>query len=59
MGIMMLAMMSLYSRDSLHRMNALKTALTTLISGTAVLAFCAERADCPAAARGCWWAWAA
>jgi len=39
MGIMMLAMMSLYSRDSLHRMNALKTALTTLINGTAVLAF--------------------
>lgn len=39
MGIMMLAMMSLYSRDSLHRMNALKTALATLINGTAVLAF--------------------
>lgn len=39
MGIMMLAMMSFYSRDSLHRMNALKTALTTLINGTAVCTF--------------------
>lgn len=39
MGIMMLALYSLFALDSLPRMNALKTWLSVLISGVAVLTF--------------------
>ncbi|MFC3532606.1 sulfite exporter TauE/SafE family protein [Vogesella facilis] len=41
MGIMMLALYSLFALDTLTRMNALKTWLSVLISGVAVLAFIA------------------
>jgi uncharacterized protein len=39
MGIMMLAVLSLLGMSDIHRMNALKTALATLINGIAVIAF--------------------
>ena len=39
MGIMMLALYSLFALDSLTRMNALKTWLSVLISGIAVITF--------------------
>lgn len=41
MGIMMLALYSLFALDTLTRMNALKTWLSVLISGVAVLTFIA------------------
>lgn len=50
MGIMMLALYSLFSLDTLTRMNALKTWLSVLISGVAVLTFIvADLVDWPAA----------
>lgn len=50
MGIMMLALYSLFALDTLTRMNALKTWLSVLISGVAVLAFVvAGIVDWPAA----------
>jgi uncharacterized membrane protein YfcA len=39
MGIMMLAVLSLLGMTDIHKMNALKTALTTLINGVSVAAF--------------------
>jgi uncharacterized protein len=39
MGIMMLAVLSLRGMTDIHRMNALKTFLATLINGVAVVAF--------------------
>jgi len=39
MGIMMLAVLSLLGMSDIHRMNALKTLLATLINGVAVVAF--------------------
>jgi uncharacterized membrane protein YfcA len=39
MGIMMLAILSLIGMTDIHRMNALKTALATLVNGIAVAAF--------------------
>ncbi len=44
MGIMMLAVLSLLGRSELHRMNALKTVLSTVINGMAVAVFIAARA---------------
>jgi uncharacterized membrane protein YfcA len=44
MGIMMLAVLSLLGMTDIHRMNALKTALATLINGIAVVAFVIARA---------------
>jgi uncharacterized membrane protein YfcA len=50
MGIMMLALYSLFALDTLTRMNALKTWLSVLISGVAVLTFIvADLVDWPAA----------
>ncbi len=50
MGIMMLALYSLFALDTLTRMNALKTWLSVLISGVAVLTFIvAGLVDWPAA----------
>ena len=50
MGIMMLALYSLFALDTLTRMNALKTWLSVLISGIAVLTFIvAGLVDWPAA----------
>lgn len=50
MGIMMLALYSLFALDTLTRMNALKTWLSVLISGVAVLTFIAAGlVDWPAA----------
>ena len=50
MGIMMLALYSLFALDTLLRMNALKTWLSVLISGAAVLTFIAAGlVDWPAA----------
>jgi uncharacterized membrane protein YfcA len=39
MGIMMLAVLSLLGMTDIHRMNALKTVLATLVNGVAVVAF--------------------
>jgi uncharacterized membrane protein YfcA len=39
MGIMMLAVLSLLGMEDIHRMNALKTVLATLVNGVAVAAF--------------------
>jgi uncharacterized membrane protein YfcA len=39
MGIMMLAVLSLLGMSDIHRMNALKTSLATLVNGIAVVAF--------------------
>jgi uncharacterized membrane protein YfcA len=39
MGIMMLAIMTLLGMTHIHRMNALKNVLGTLINGVAVVAF--------------------
>jgi uncharacterized protein len=39
MGIMMLAVLSLLGMDDIHRMNALKAVLATLVNGVAVVAF--------------------
>jgi uncharacterized membrane protein YfcA len=39
MGIMMLAVLALLGMDDIHRMNALKTVLATLVNGVAVVAF--------------------
>lgn len=39
MGIMMLAILSLLGMTEIHRMNALKTMLATLVNGVAVVAF--------------------
>jgi uncharacterized membrane protein YfcA len=39
MGIMMLAVLSLLGMTDIHRMNALKTSLATLVNGIAVVAF--------------------
>jgi len=39
MGIMMLAVLSILGMSELHRMNALKTVLTTVINGVAVVIF--------------------
>ncbi len=39
MGIMMLAVLALMGMNDIHRMNALKTALASLINGIAVFAF--------------------
>jgi uncharacterized membrane protein YfcA len=44
MGIMMLAVLSLLGMADVHRMNALKTALATLVNGVAVVAFIWARA---------------
>jgi uncharacterized membrane protein YfcA len=44
MGIMMLAVLSLMGMTDIHRMNGLKTLLTTLINGVAVAAFIVARA---------------
>jgi uncharacterized membrane protein YfcA len=44
MGIMMLAVLSLLGMTAVHRMNALKTVLATLINGVAVVAFICARA---------------
>jgi uncharacterized protein len=38
-GIMMLAVLSLLGMTDIHRMNALKTALATMVNGVAVIAF--------------------
>ena len=43
-GIMMLAMLGLMGLDNIHEMNALKTALATLINGIAVVTFAVARA---------------
>jgi uncharacterized protein len=39
MGVMMLAVLSLLGMSDIHRMNALKTSLATLVNGIAVVAF--------------------
>jgi uncharacterized protein len=39
MGIMMLAVLSLLGMQDIHRMNALKTVLATLVNGVAIVAF--------------------
>ncbi len=39
MGVMMLAVLSLLGMSDIHRMNALKTSLATLVNGVAVVAF--------------------
>jgi uncharacterized membrane protein YfcA len=44
MGIMMLAVLSLLGMTDIHRMNALKTVLATLINGVALVAFVLARA---------------
>jgi hypothetical protein len=44
MGIMMLAVLSLLGMTDIHRMNALKTSLATLVNGIAVVAFVWNRA---------------
>jgi uncharacterized membrane protein YfcA len=44
MGIMMLAVLSLLGMSELHRMNALKTVLATVINGVAVVVFIAAHA---------------
>jgi uncharacterized protein len=44
MGIIMLAVLSLLGMTDVHRMNALKTALATLVNGVAVVAFIWARA---------------
>ncbi|HZU81956.1 MAG TPA: sulfite exporter TauE/SafE family protein [Polyangiaceae bacterium] len=44
MGIMMLAILSLLGMSDIHRMNALKTALATLVNGIAVVTFVIARA---------------
>lgn len=43
MGIMILAVLSLLGMADVHRMNALKTVLATLVNGTAVVAFIVAR----------------
>jgi uncharacterized membrane protein YfcA len=44
MGIMMLAILALLGMSDIHRMNALKTVLATLVNGVAVAAFIIARA---------------
>jgi len=44
MGIMMLAVLSLLGMSELHRMNALKTVLSAVINGVAVVVFIAAQA---------------
>jgi uncharacterized protein len=44
MGIMILAVLSLLGMTAIHRMNALKTLLSTLVNGVAVVAFVLARA---------------
>jgi uncharacterized membrane protein YfcA len=44
MGIMMLAVLSVLGMTDVHRMNALKTVLATLVNGIAVVAFIVARA---------------
>ena len=44
MGIMMLAILSMLGMTDIHRMNALKTVLASLINGIAVVAFIYARA---------------
>jgi uncharacterized protein len=44
MGIMMLAVLSLLGMADIHRMNAVKTVLATLVNGIAVCAFIVARA---------------
>jgi uncharacterized protein len=44
MGIMMLAVLSMLGMADIHRMNALKTVLATLVNGVAVVAFIAAKA---------------
>jgi uncharacterized membrane protein YfcA len=44
MGIMMLAILSMLGMSDIHRMNALKTVLASLINGIAVVAFIYARA---------------
>jgi uncharacterized membrane protein YfcA len=44
MGIMILAVLSLLGMTAIHRMNALKTVLSTLVNGIAVVTFIVARA---------------
>jgi len=44
MGIMMLAVLSMLGMTDIHRMNALKTSLATIVNGIAVAAFIVARA---------------